>query len=341
MGKMEGYLWVSCELPGDGISSVFQTEEDTANALQEPLWPEIQQELKIIEPEEELLLLPAAVPKTSPISESSSSVQTDSLSSGPGQSPTLAEQKSESRASQITQVSLFGASGVEQQDSLPVCQSDAVSQQSGASALPKLGALPMGSATPENHQSMVENRSECLTPTLDWKLRSQSEFNEIATSDGLSYSKGACPESGKEKDGTYQLQRERDGLTTVQTQREKNEIMTTDERDTFSSKALSGAGIQEVKEGNAVSRTQDAAEQDDEDAWTDNVQSLELVEPWEDHQWVTSPLHSPTFKDIQEKMTQEFHPQSQRAETGLSLRPRFSRSLSLDSKDTVDRKSVV
>ncbi|NXK62299.1 RHG31 protein, partial [Sylvietta virens] len=311
------------------------TEEDPANALLEPLWPEIQQELKIIEPEEELLLLPAAVPKTSQISESSSSVQIDSLSSGPGQSPTLAEQKSESRASQITQMPLFGASGIEQQDSLPSCQSDAVAQQNDASALPKLGTLPTGSATPNNHQSMVESRGECLTPTLDWKLHSQSEFSEIATSDGLSCSKGACPESGKEKDGTYQLQREKDGLTRVQTQREKHEIMTTDERDTFSSKALSGAGIQEVKDGNAVSRTQDAADQDDEDAWTDNVQSLELVEPWEDHQWVTSPLHSPTFKDIQEKMTQEFHPQSQRAETGLSLRPRFSRSLSLDSKDTV------
>ncbi|NXP65413.1 RHG31 protein, partial [Chloropsis cyanopogon] len=299
------------------------TEEDLANALLEPLWPEIQQELKIIEPEEELLLLPAAVPKTSPVSESSSSVQTDSLSSGPGHSPTLAEQKCESRASQVTQVPLFGASGMEQQDSLPSCQSDAVAQQSGASALPKLGTLPTASATPKKHQSMVESRSECLTPTPDWKLHSQSEFSEIATSDGLPCSKGACPKSGKEKDGTYQLQREKDDLTRVQTQREKHEIMTTDERDTFSSKALSGAGIQEVKEGNA-------ADQDDEDAWTDNVQSLELVEPWEDHQWVTSPLHSPTFKDIQEKMTQE-----QRAETSLSLRPRFSRSLSLDSKDTV------
>ncbi|NWY27669.1 RHG31 protein, partial [Pheucticus melanocephalus] len=306
------------------------TEEDTSSTLLEPLWPEIQQELKIIEPEEELLLLPAAVPKTSPISESSSSVQTDSLCSGPGQSPTLAEQKSESRAPQITQVPLFGASGMEQQDSLPSCQSDAVAQQSGASALPKLGTVPTGSATPKNHQSVVESRSECLTPTPDWKLHGQSEF-----SDGLSCSKGACPESGKEKDGTYQLQREKDGLTRVQTEREKHEIMTTDERDTFSSNTLSGAGIQEGKEGSAVSRTQDAADQEDEDAWTDNVQSLELVEPWEDHQWVTSPLHSPTFKDIQEKMTQEFHTQRQRAETSLSLRPRFSRSLSLDSKDTV------
>lgn len=332
---MEGYLLVSCELPGDGVSSVFQTEEDPANALLEPLWPEIQQELKIIEPEEELLLLPAAVPKTSPISESSSPLQTDSLCCGPGQSPTLGEQKSESRASQITQAPLFGASGMEQQDSLPSCQSDAIAQQRGASALPKLGTLPMGCTTPKNHQSMVETGSECLTPTPDWKLHGQSEFSEIANSDGLSCSKGACPESGKEKDGTYQLQREKDGLTRVQTQREKHEIMATDERDTFSSKALSGAGIQEVKEGNAVSRTQDAADQDDEDAWTDNVQSLELVEPWEDHQWVTSPLHSPTFKDILEKMTQEFHPQGQRAETGVSLRPRFSRSLSLDSKDTV------
>lgn len=330
MEKMEGYLLVSCELLGDGIS-VFQSEEDPANALLEPLWPEIQQELKIIEPEEELLLLTAAVPKTSSISESSHSVQTDSLSSGAGQSPALAEQKSESRSSQITQVPLFGASGMEQQDSLPSCQSDAVVQQSGTSALPKLGTLPTGSATPKNHQSVVESRSECLTPTPDWKLHSQSEFSEIATSDGLSCSKGASPDSGKEKDGRYQLQREEDGLTRVpETQREKHERMT-DERDTFSSKA----GIQEMKESNAASRAQDPADQDDEDAWTDNVQSLELVEPWEDHQWVTSPLHSPTFKDVQEKLTQEIHPQSQTAETCLSLRPRFSRSLSLDSKDTV------
>ncbi|XP_051635588.1 rho GTPase-activating protein 31 [Manacus candei] len=311
------------------------TEEDAANALLEPLWPEIQQELKIIEPEEELLLLPAAAPKTSRTSESSSSVQTDHLSSGPGQSPTLAEQTSSSRASQVTQVPLFGASSMERQDSPHDCQSDAVAQQSCGSALPELSTLPTGTATPKNHHPMVDSRSECLAPSLDQKIHSQSEFNKIAPNDGFSCSKGACPESGREKDSTCQQQREKDGLTRVQTQREKQEIMTTDERDTFSSKALSGDGIPEVKEGHAVSRTQDAGDQDDEDAWTDNVQSLELVEPWEDHQWVTSPLHSPTSKDIQEKMIQEFHPQSQRAETGLSLRPRFSRSLSLDSKDTV------
>ncbi|NXF30800.1 RHG31 protein, partial [Nyctibius bracteatus] len=311
-------------------------EEDPANALLEPLWPEMQQELKIIEPEEELLLLPAAVPKTGLISESSSSVQTDSSSSGPGQSPTLSEQKAASRTPQITiQVPLFGATGMERQDSLHNCQSDVVAQQSGASALPEPGALPTGTTAPKNHHPVVDSRSECLTPPLDWKLHSQSEFNEVAPSDEFSCSKGARPESGREKDSTCQLQREKDGLTRVQTQREKPEIMTADERDRFSSKALSGAGIQELKEGNAVSRTHDAGDQDDEDTWTDNVQSLELVEPWEDHQWVTSPLHSPTFKDIQEKMIQEFQPQSQRAETGLSLRPRFSRSLSLDSKDTV------
>ncbi|NXQ83032.1 RHG31 protein, partial [Nyctibius grandis] len=311
-------------------------EEDPANALLEPLWPEMQQELKIIEPEEELLLLPAAVPKTGLISESSSSVQTDSSSSGPGQSPTLSEHKSASRTPQITiQVPLFGATGMERQDSLHNCQSDVVAQQSGSSALPELGALPTGTTAPKNHHPVVDSRSECLTPALDWKLHSQSEFNEVASSDEFSCSKGACPESGREKDSTCQLQREKDGLTRVQTQREKPEIMTADERDTFSSKALSGAGIPELQEGNTVSRTHDAGDQDDEDTWTDNVQSLELVEPWEDHQWVTSPLHSPTFKDIQEKMIQEFQPQSQRAETGLSLRPRFSRSLSLDSKDTV------
>ncbi|NXA11982.1 RHG31 protein, partial [Sapayoa aenigma] len=312
------------------------TDENAVNALLEPMWPEIQPELKIIEPEEEFLLLPAAVPKTSLISESSSSVQTDSLSSGPRQSPTPIEQTSTGRVSQVTQMPLFGVSSTEQQDILHNCQSDAAAQQSCASGLPKLSTIPAGTATPKNHHPMVDSRNERLAPTLDQNLHSQSELNEIASSNGFSSSKGACPESEREKDSTCQLQREKGGLTRVQTQREKQEIITTDERDTFSSKALSRSGIQEVKECNAVSRSQDVGDQEDEDTWTDNVQSLELVEPWEDHQWVTSPLHSPTSKDIKEKMMiQEFHPQSQRAETGLSLRPRFSRSLSLDSKDTV------
>ncbi|KFV39490.1 Rho GTPase-activating protein 31, partial [Tyto alba] len=320
----------------EGLHLRDVTEEDSANALLEPLWPEIQQELKIIEPEEEILLLPATVHKKGLISESSSSIQTDSYSSGPGQSPTLSEEKSASRTPQIaTQVPLFGATSTERQDTLHNCQSDVVAQQSCASALPKLGTLPTGTATPKNPHPVVDSPSERLTPPLDWKLHSQSEFNDLAPSDEFSCSKGACPESGREKDSTCQLQREKDGVSRVQSQREKPEILTTDERNTFFSKALSGAGIQELKEGNSISRTHDAGDQDDEDTWTDNVQSLELVEPWEDHQWVTSPLHSPTFKDIQGKMIQEFQPQRQRAETGLSLRPRFSRSLSLDSKDTV------
>ncbi|XP_035170710.1 rho GTPase-activating protein 31 isoform X1 [Oxyura jamaicensis] len=312
------------------------TEEDPVNALLEPLWPEIQHELKIIEPEEELLILPAAVPKTGPISESSSA-QTNSLSSGPGQSPTLSEQKSASGTPQTTaQVPLFGATNVERPDSHHSCQSDVAAQQSAATALPKPGTVPTGAAAPKNHHPVVEDSmSECLTPPLDWKLHSQPEINEVPPIDTFSLSKGACSEPEKEKNSTCKLQKESEGHTRVHTQREKPEIMPADGRDKFSSKELSGAGIQELKEGNAVSRTHDAGEQDDEDTWTDNVQSLELVEPWEDHQWVTSPLHSPTFKDIQEKTIPEFQPQSQRSETGLSLRPRFSRSLSLDSKDTV------
>uniref|UniRef100_A0A8D0GSK3 Rho GTPase activating protein 31 n=1 Tax=Sphenodon punctatus TaxID=8508 RepID=A0A8D0GSK3_SPHPU len=72
-----------------------------------------------------------------------------------------------------------------------------------------------------------------------------------------------------------------------------------------------------------------------EDALADPMQNLEMVEPWEDHQWVTSPLHSPTLKDIQEKGIQEFQPQSHRAEKGFFHRPVFSRSFSLDSKDSL------
>ncbi|NXO03891.1 RHG31 protein, partial [Rhinopomastus cyanomelas] len=291
------------------------TEEDPANALLEPLWPDIQQELKIIEPEEELLLLATSVSKTDPVSENPSLVQTCSSSSSPRQSPQ-------------TQVPSFGTTSTEGQDSLH-------NSQSCTSALPKPGKTSTGTATPKNHHPVVDSRSEGLTPSLDWKLHSQSEFNEVAPSDEFACSKGACSEPGREKDSTCQLLKEKDDLTRVQAQREKPDVITADEWDTLSSKVLNGAGIQELKEGNPVSRTHDAGDQDDEDTWTDNVQSLELVEPWEDHQWVTSPLHSPTFKDIQEKMIEEFQSQSQKAETSLCLRPRFSRSLSLDSKDTV------
>uniref|UniRef100_A0A8C9FGI0 Rho GTPase activating protein 31 n=1 Tax=Pavo cristatus TaxID=9049 RepID=A0A8C9FGI0_PAVCR len=327
----------NCELPGHGISSVFQTEEDPANALLEPLWPDIQHELKIIEPEEELLLFPAAVPKTVPVSESSSSVQTNNFSSGPEQRTTLSEQKSAGRTPQTTtQVPLFGPTNTEQPDSHENCQSDVAAQQSSASALPKLGTPLTSIAAPKNHHPVVEDSmSECVTPPLEWNFRSQPGVNELPPGDEFSLSKGAHSELEKGKDSTCQLQKESDDHTRVQTQSEMPEIVTADRRDTFSSKTLNGAGIQELKEGNAVSRTHDAGDQDDEDNWADNVQSLELVEPWEDHQWVTSPLHSPTFKDIQEKTIPEFQPQDQRSEAGLSLRPRFSRSLSLDSKDTV------
>uniref|UniRef100_A0A8B9SC76 Rho GTPase activating protein 31 n=1 Tax=Apteryx owenii TaxID=8824 RepID=A0A8B9SC76_APTOW len=320
----------------EGLHLKDLTEEDPASALLEPLWPEIQQELKIIEPEE-LLPLPAAVPKTDLISESSSSVQTDSFSSGPGQGPNLSEQESAARTAQTTsQVPVFGATSMEQSDGLRNCQSEVTTQHSCAPALPKPGAFLIATTTPKNHCPVMEDSmSECLTPPLDWELHSQPEFDEVPPREDFSCSRGACSEPRREKDSTCRLQREKDDITRVQTQKEKPEKMTADGRNAFSSKVLSGAGIQELKKGNAVSRTHDAGDQDEEDTWTDNVQSLELVEPWEDHQWVTSPLHSPTFKDIQEKMIQELQPHSQRTETGLSLRPRFSRSLSLDSKDTV------
>uniref|UniRef100_A0A803XZS1 Rho-GAP domain-containing protein n=1 Tax=Meleagris gallopavo TaxID=9103 RepID=A0A803XZS1_MELGA len=323
--------------PEEGSCVKDATEEDPANALVEPLWPEIQHELKIIEPEEELLLFPAAAPKTVPVSESSSSVQSNSFSSGPEQCSTLSEQKSAGRTPQTTtQVPLFGATNTERPDSHQNCQSEVAAQQSCASVLPKLGTPLTGIAAPKNHHPVVEDSmSECVSPPLEWNFRSQPEANELPPGDEFSLSKGAHSESEKGKDNTCQLQKESDDHTRVQTQSGMPEIATADGRDTYSSKALNGAGIQELKEGSAVSRTHDAGDQDDEDNWADNVQSLELVEPWEDHQWVTSPLHSPTFKDTQEKTIPEFQPQDQRSEAGLSLRPRFSRSLSLDSKDTV------
>ncbi|KAM9319289.1 rho GTPase-activating protein 31 [Gastrophryne carolinensis] len=74
----------------------------------------------------------------------------------------------------------------------------------------------------------------------------------------------------------------------------------------------------------------------DEELVGDSAQTFELEDLWEDHQWVTSPLHSPKLKNAETEIPPV--PPRRRGTTGeLYKRPEFMRSLSLDSKDT--RKS--
>ncbi|XP_077663459.1 rho GTPase-activating protein 31 [Eretmochelys imbricata] len=326
-------------------------EDDAANALMEPLWPEIQQELKIIESEEELSFLPTDVPKTGPHQEimhsalasaSSASPQTDSFSSGSVLALTLAEQETPARTPQVTsQLPLFGVTSKEslkEPGGLQGGKPKVVAQRDCSPNIPELGTVLSGTASPKNHL-MVENVSSDLPPPhQDQKLYDEQQLIERPLKEGVSNPKRMRPDQAKEKGNTGLLHSEKDGIAVGQdgvlTQREKPDRVTVG-GGLISSKRASGAGAEKPKEGGMANKAQDSFDHEEEDAWTDNVQGFELVEPWEDHQWVTSPLHSPTFKNLQEKAMQDFQSQSYGVERGLSARPRFSRSLSLDSKDMV------
>lgn len=318
-------------------------EDDAANALMEPLWPEIQQELKIIESEEELSFLPTDVPKRSPHQPTSpASPQTDSFCSGSVLAVTLADQETASGTPQATsQLPLFGASSKEsskEPGSLQGGKPEVVAQRDCSPNIPELDTVLSGTTSPKNHLVLDNVNSDLPAPHQDQKLYDEKQPIEGPLKEDVSDTKGLCPDQAKEKGNPGLLHSEKDGIAVGQdgvlTQREKPDREAAGDG-LISSKRASGAGAQKPKEGGMANRAQDSFDHEEEDAWTDNVQGFELVEPWEDHQWVTSPLHSPTLKNLQEKAMQDFQSQSYGVERGLCARPRFSRSLSLDSKDMV------
>uniref|UniRef100_A0A8C4VGW6 Rho GTPase activating protein 31 n=1 Tax=Gopherus evgoodei TaxID=1825980 RepID=A0A8C4VGW6_9SAUR len=348
-GEIEQGQLVTQENPSErgsqhyDISGVFQAEDDAANALMEPLWPEIQQELKIIESEEELSFLPTDVPKTGSLQPASSaSPQTDSFCSVSVLAVTLTDQETPSGTPQATsQLPLFGASSKEsskEPGSLQGGKPEMVAQRDCSPNIPELDTVLSGTASPKNHLVLDNVSSDLPAPHQDQKLYDEKQLIEGPFKEDVSDTKGLCPDQTKEKGNPGLLHSEKDGIAVGQdgvlTQREKPDREAAGDG-LISSKRASRTGAQKPREGGMANRAQDSFDHEEEDAWTDNVQGFELVEPWEDHQWVTSPLHSPTLKNLQEKAMQDFQSQSYGVERGLSARPRFSRSLSLDSKDMV------
>ncbi|XP_069802448.1 rho GTPase-activating protein 31 [Dendropsophus ebraccatus] len=72
----------------------------------------------------------------------------------------------------------------------------------------------------------------------------------------------------------------------------------------------------------------------EEELEVESGQNFEFEEFWEDHHWVTSPLHSPKLKNFLEKEAPTIPPKRRGTTGELYKRPEFTRSLSLDSKDT-------
>ncbi|XP_073524683.1 rho GTPase-activating protein 31 isoform X2 [Phyllobates terribilis] len=80
-------------------------------------------------------------------------------------------------------------------------------------------------------------------------------------------------------------------------------------------------------------KSSESLDNDDYELEVESVHTFELEEFWEDHHWVTSPLHSPKLKNFLEKAP-AIAPKRRGTTGELYKRPEFTRSLSLDSKDT-------
>lgn len=313
-------------------------EDDVANAL---IWPEIQQELKIIESEEELSTLP---PPTAEISSSHPGVESSlgvlpspDLSSGSTAPVSVPLEKWTNQTAQGVSTAANGDELVPQNDlQRPELQ---MGPRPDPASLPPLQIVPLEMAP---SQARVEEMGGNLSPhhlppapppptpleeapliqppkgipepeDLARKLRTSS-CGEEAKSTGGPGVLGLCQEEESPPEQSAQRRSPQDGLV--------------------SSSATREVEISPQREGEVAHSAQDPSDCDDDDTVTDIAQhGLEMVEPWEEPQWVTSPLHSPTLKEVQE--TQVSSLQSHRLERRLSHRPSLRQSRSLDSKTTV------
>ncbi|XP_015261609.1 PREDICTED: rho GTPase-activating protein 31 [Gekko japonicus] len=329
----------------DGSLLSELVDDNHSNAVMEPLWPEIQQELKIVESEEETSFplasekaqkhqefKPSSVSLSSPEAKSVtspaflSSPEANSLPCSLVLPPTPSEENTIKTLPAVRHVSSFGVSSKGPIES-PAWGSKLLSEQDGASStLLKLENIPHELPCPKQRLEKVETRNDLPSQLQDWKLSLELQENMTLSRDKSSHLKEKHVDQSEWENNTMFCQRQKEGAAVTQT--EKADKVFSDQ---------SSIGAHQLKEGVMSDQAQDFLDQQDDDTWTDHVQSLELVEPWEDHQWVTSPLHSPTFKGTQGETLHEFQTPCQGMGRTHFKKPCFSRSFSLDSKDSVKR----
>ncbi|XP_075704823.1 rho GTPase-activating protein 31 [Rhinoderma darwinii] len=93
------------------------------------------------------------------------------------------------------------------------------------------------------------------------------------------------------------------------------------------------ARVEDLKEKIGERKLSGSLDNDD-DLEVESGNTFELEEFWEVHHWVTSPLHSPKLKNFPGKEKPAIQPKRRGTTGELYKRPEFTRSLSLDSKDT-------
>ncbi|XP_006864218.1 PREDICTED: rho GTPase-activating protein 31 [Chrysochloris asiatica] len=338
------------ENPRVGPEAAFlheMDEDDLANAL---IWPEIQQELKIIESEEELSTLPPPPPKINPTQlslESSpgplaSNEPPESLSPGSGPASTPLEE----RSNQSTQAASSPASrenpeptsslhkGEPEKGPCPdptnlapletVASSGARVEVGGSGKLspPLPPAPPPPTPFEETPPTLLPKGVDPGREEPTRNLRTNPYLDQLKSKDSPA-TPSFCQGDGATTTATISGQSEK--------QNPKNAARQVKDPGLQSTAKEVEMALQE--EGDVAHSVQEPSDCDEDDAVTDVAQhGLEMVEPWEEPQWVTSPLHSPTLKDVQGLQVQG--PQSHRLEKRLSQRPSLRQSHSLDSKTT-------
>ncbi|KAM9032420.1 rho GTPase-activating protein 31 [Sarcophilus harrisii] len=322
-------------------------EDDSSSAL---MWPEIQQELKIIESEEELQALPSTAPK----------ISTDQTASSPKTtlSPWTRGFPDESSLSAVTMeeipdktiqvstsegavVPMTGTKGDpdqlhnHQRTEKETKLLSEHSKQGDSPRTPMLEMIPPDSASPQDNllmgssgnvlpppqpQEQTLQKEDSLTKSPEKEETSEAMGENSHSDQTQAVDSASDPSSFYQREDVLSAQGEK------QSPKEKGEKLVSE-----------GEGpLRELGASpHRASLMQETFDYDEEDTSTDIApQSLEMVEPWEDHQWVTSPLHSPTLKDVQGTRPQELLLQNQR-EKRLPHRPIFVQSHSLDSEPTM------
>ncbi|XP_069886256.1 rho GTPase-activating protein 31 isoform X1 [Dipodomys merriami] len=336
--------------PGPRAEAIFlheTDEDDLANVLN---WPEIQQELKIIESEEELSILPPPPAQkfdpTQPVLESNP--EPFPSPEPPGIlycSSTPSEAWTKDSTIQNTQ----GAAAATHREKLePTSYLPASSPEQAPSpdpgSLAPLAIVPFekSPSPPRMKVEGPENISPPLPPAAPpptpleeppgGLLSKGSLEKEDLTQMLRTYSYTEQPKS-KDNPGTP-IPCQEDEAAPRQNEKPNSKNAALQEKGSGFPSPTKELEISPHGKGDVAHSVQEPSDCDEDDSVPDIAQhSLEMVEPWEEPQWVTSPLHSPTLKEVHESQPQG--PQSHRLERRLCHRPSLRQSHSLDSKTTV------
>lgn len=330
---------------------VFQDEDDLTSTL---IWPEIQQELKIIESEEELPSLPPPAPKVSPTQPTlESSPRPFAAPEPPGSLPCVStpapvsaplEEWARDPAKQSTEGTPTAANREKPEIISRLHRSETEkAPRPDPTSLAPLEIVPFETASP---QARVEvggpgNLSPLIPPAPPPPTPLEEAPGVQLQKDGperedSSKNSGTNPHVDQPKPkGSSAIPSlcQGDKASPGQSEKLKSKNAAPDGKGAGFPSPTREVELSPPGEGDAAHSTQEPSDCDDDDTGTDVAQhGLEMVEPWEEPQWVTSPLHSPTLKNGQEAQVQGL--QCHRLEKRLSHRPSLRQSHSLDSKPT-------